>query len=276
MNERGAVQEEQLRRRQAALVLSGGGALGAAHIGVLRQVAPRYDFEMYCGVSAGAIIASALACGHSVDQVSKILHDQKFFSLAFDFSRSSFGLIKGKRILNVLRRIYDDRKFSDLPATIKLAVGATDFSTGDRVFLESGNIAEAVRASLSVPVLFEPTFLDNRWLVDGGLTGNLPLDYALAHYHRGKIVAVDVCSAFDRTQMFDRRKLRGKARSMKAMIERTVRIVFFHQHRAYAHDPRIVLFRPELSEFASHDIRELKAIEKAGELYAKAVLEPLP
>ncbi len=247
-----------------ALVLSGGGALGAAHIGVVKQLQEKYHFEYLIGTSAGAIISAALACEIVPDDIAEYLKLKSLISLAFDFSIRGSGIIKGQKILDLLRKAFDDRTFEDLPANIKLRIFATNFNTGEGVVLKRGSIADAVRASLSIPGLFAPHWIDNVPYIDGGIVSNLPLEPVLYEYEGDLIFAVDVCGSNLNKQVFDDRNYI----SLKKSLERSLRIIFHQQISRLKTDPRVQLITPDLNSFGSADILKLKQIEEIGFLTA--------
>ena len=88
------------QKRKTALVLSGGGALGVAHIGVIKILEKQgYEFDFYSGVSAGSIIISLLAIGYNSAEIWEIVERTNFFSAMFDISKSRFGSVNFSRIL---------------------------------------------------------------------------------------------------------------------------------------------------------------------------------
>ncbi len=253
-------------KQKSALVLSGGGGLGLAHVGALKFLEKKYDFEYYAGVSAGAIVAASHAVGKSADEISEIIFSQNFFSLAFDFSKSNFGILRGQKVLNLLEEVFENKTFEELEISGKtLKIYATNFQNGDRVEISSGKISEAVMASLSVPILFEPLQKDGKWLVDGGLTGNFPMEETLANYAGEKIVGIDVATSLDEEKDFSQKKWFGKAAGMQNTLERTFRIFFKAQQNFDKNDSRLQIFTPDLTEFKTIDITKLRAIEDAGE-----------
>lgn len=263
---------DPLRLPAIALVLSGGGALGAAHVGYVRELLKYRSVDAYAGTSAGAIVAAALACGMDVDEISNQLRQKRLLTLAFDFSWRGSGFIRGNKVLELFRRIYDDREFSDLPEGVSLNICATDFLNGKLVVLNSGRIAEAVRASLSVPGLFEPVWKDGRPLVDGGLVCNLPIGVILKSYQGEKIVAIDVCSCLPSDHADILGQSPGQRLSLRKSIERSVRIMFRNQHVDAADNPRVILIRPNLSSYNAIDITKLSQIEeKGGEAFLASV-----
>ncbi len=241
------------------------GGLGLAHVGALRVLEQEYDFEYYAGVSAGAIISAAHALGKNADEVSKIIHDLNFFKLAFDFTSSNFGVLRGEKVYKTLEEVFEKKTFADLPDGNILKIYATDFSTGKQVEISSGCIAKAVMASLSVPVLFEPLLHDGKWLVDGGLSSNFPVEETMVQYSGDKIVGIDVVTALDEGKDFSEKKFWfGKTRGTNDILDRTFRIMFRNQQRFDENDERLEIYRPDLVGFKSFDIFKLKDIEKVG------------
>lgn len=250
-----------MEQRRAALVLSGGGALGAAHIGVaLELAASGYQFDYFAGVSAGAVIASTLAVGFSPDECLSLLRKTKLFKLLFDVGLGAHGLMSGTKLYRLLEDIYGPRRIEDLPAPLR--IGVTDFSSGERVVIESGKVVDAVRASVSVPMLFKPFYHTElkRWLADGGLSQNLPLDVAVNGYRGDTIIAVDVATALDEAVDFSSDDGPG----WKALAVRTVRIMLKNQQQALPSDPRVVLVKPELSSFSAIDVNKLEHFIQLG------------
>jgi NTE family protein len=160
------------------LALSGGGALGAAHIGVMQGLAERgVRVDAVAGTSAGALTGLLFAAG-GMPAIQAFLDDLH-----------TAGLINAGLVLRSSDRIFANiraalaahvpARFSDLP--IPFFCVATDIMTGEMVVLREGNPVEAVLASCAVPGVFPMQRVDGRWLVDGGLTRNLPADLLRAH-----------------------------------------------------------------------------------------------
>lgn len=256
--------------KRSALVLSGGGALGAAHVGAISVLEQRgYKFDYFAGVSAGAIVTALLACGKTSAEVKRILDELSFFSLAFDFNKTQFALLRGDKVKKLIDKILGDIKFSDLP--VQLVIGATDFSNGQRVIVREGRIADAVRASISVPVLFEPYYhpLLKRWLVDGGLTQNFPLDLAVKEYLGSKIFAIDVATSFPVDFDFSKRNHRSRTKTLLETFQRTLHIMLLNQQAAFVDDARVLRIIPNLHEFAATDVFRLAEIYERGKIAAE-------
>ena len=263
-----------MTKNKSALVLSGGGALGLAHVGVVKVLEKEHDFEWIAGVSAGAIIGAAVACGMNARQIERALKQTNLMDLAFDFSWKNTGLIAGDSILEILDDIYGGRDFSDLK--VPFAVGATDFSSGERLTIREGNVAAAVRASLAIPVLFVPYFHEEtqRYLVDGGLTQNFPLDLAIEEYQGSLIFGVNVANVKALPDDFHTDKFLGRNRDLVKNLQRTFRI-FFRSQQNFADDERVRLIEPNLDNFSSAAFSHSKHLEiiKTGENSTRSLLE---
>ena len=249
-----------------SLTLSGGGGLGLAHIGALKILEQKYHFDYYAGVSAGAIVVAAHACGYPAGKISELVHDINLFSLAFDGSKTNFGLVQGEKVLKLLEEIFQRKTFEDLEQkNIVLRIYATNFQNGARICLCSGSIPKAVMASLSVPILFDPFEYNGKFLVDGGLSGNFPMVETLAEY-TGQCIGIDVATSLDEDLDFNEKTWFGKPKGLQKTLERTFRILFKNQQTFDSQSPQIeTIFRPDLTDFKTIDIHRLREIEDAGE-----------
>ncbi|HET7921233.1 MAG TPA: patatin-like phospholipase family protein [Gammaproteobacteria bacterium] len=205
-----AVPQPERSVPRICLVLSGGGARGAAHIGVLEALEQLHiPVDCIAGTSSGAIIGGLYAAGMSAQKLQVALltpdmqasmanqqprdrltyfekQNQMQYILQAEFGyadgRAFFpqGLIASNdpgRVLNILTLLTDpEQDFGKLPIPFKAV--ATDIDTGEMVVLDHGNLAQALRASMSVPGVYPPVRYQGHTLVDGGLVRNLPVDVA--------------------------------------------------------------------------------------------------
>jgi len=170
---------EQLKDNnlKIGLALSGGAAKGLAHIGVIKALEEAgIQVDYIAGSSMGALIGAAYASGVPIDTLEKIAIDTDWKTAAKLFvpGFSTSGLINGKKVKEFLYTFYGDKKIEDLP--IPFAATATDISTGKLFVINKGNLLEAVRASISIPVVFTPVKYKDVFLVDGGLVNPVPID----------------------------------------------------------------------------------------------------
>jgi len=251
--------------RRAALVLSGGGALGAAHIGAAEALEDRGGtFDFFAGVSAGAIVAALLASGRRPTEAWRAIVESKVLKLLFDISWKKFGLIRGEKVRAAIGDVIGEATFESLPHP--LHIGTTDLVTGERVSIASGCIADAIRASISIPVLFEPFRHPGlgRWLADGGLVENLPLSAAAAGYRGDRIIAVDVATAIDGEIDFGRRPDGSKGRTLMGLLGRSLKILLRSQQAGPPGDPRVAMVVPDLGRYGPGDILKLGEIREKG------------
>lgn len=155
------------------LALSGGAALGIAHIGALQALADQ-NIPIHCisGTSAGAVVAGCFAFGLTPNQMAEKSKNLSWFKLS-NFSYSRMGLITTQKIGQMIKEILGDVNIED--AKIPLAITATDIESGEAVIFKKGKLADAIMASVCIPGLFVPTEYGEKKLVDGGLVKNLPL-----------------------------------------------------------------------------------------------------
>lgn len=161
-------------KRKVGVALGGGGARGAAHIGVLEHLTSiGLDIHCLSGTSAGAIIATLYAFGVDFETMKRELKQVNPTPFA-SFKIGKLGLFENTEMINMLERLLPpNAKIED--AKIPLTIKATDLITGESVLLSHGNVIEAVMASSCVPGFYLPIEKDNMILVDGGLTENVPL-----------------------------------------------------------------------------------------------------
>ncbi len=162
------------------IALGSGSARGWAHIGVLRQLeAAGIVPAMVCGTSMGAIVGGFYATGYIAELEAWAMKLTRLrMSRHFDFQFGSGGIIAGRRITDTLSLGYGDMLIEDL--SCGFACVATDVDSGHEVWLRTGSLAEAVRASYAIPGIFPPVPRHDRWLVDGGLVNPVPVSLCRA------------------------------------------------------------------------------------------------
>ena len=173
---------------KVGIALGGGGMRGFAHLGVMKALAERgLTFDAFAGTSAGAIVAALSAAEVEPDEIMDIMKDIKISNAArIMLPKDGFASLDNLR--KRLDEILDQKDFSDLPHPLFLAVA--NLNTGSVEYIKSGNVALAVQASSSIPMLFTPVEMDGHMYVDGGLLDNVPVTPLLDSCE--KIVAVDI------------------------------------------------------------------------------------
>lgn len=180
-----------MERKKVALALGSGGARGIAHIGVIRELlAQNYEIASVAGTSIGALIGGVYAAG-KLDEFEKWMTTRKTTDLIslLDFTLSRQGFVKAEKIMSELKKIIPDQKIEDLP--VKFTAIATDIINKKEVVISSGSLYEAVRASVSFPVVFMPVHRNNTLYVDGGLLNPIPVN-RIYRNENDFVVAVDL------------------------------------------------------------------------------------
>ena len=160
------------------LVLSGGGARGIAHIGVIEVLEEKgYKIQSISGTSMGALVGGVYAA-HALDDFKQWLieADIKEAVKMLDFSLKLPGLIKGDKIMKKIDGMLQIKQIEDLP--LPYTAVSTNLTTDEIVYFQQGNLLEAMRASIAIPTIFTPVIKNRQILVDGGLINNIPVNIA--------------------------------------------------------------------------------------------------
>ena len=276
------------QRPRIGLVLSGGGARGLAHVGVLKILErERIPIHAITGTSMGAIIGGLYASGMSAPELERELlkldRDEVFaprverqqlsqrrkeedfeISPVLEFGmrdgdlRAPLGALSGRGLESLLRRFtLPVRRVNDFDALpIPFRAVATDMESGQPVILRFGDLAQALRSSMSVPGVFAPTELNGRILGDGGLVNNLPVDVVRA-------MGVDIVIAVNVGTPLAERNTLGSAAGLTAQMiniltEQNVR------RSIAALSPRDMLITPSLGELGASDFNRTRELIEFG------------
>jgi NTE family protein len=286
-------------RPRVGLVLSGGGARGLSHVGVLKVLeAERIPVDAIAGTSMGAIVGGLYATGMSAAEIETAVRaidwenvfarrvDRQHLSQRrkeedFEISpvlefglrdgelRAPVGAASSRGLESLLRRytlpVRQVREFDRLPIPFRAV--ATDLETGAAVVLDRGDLALALRSSMSVPGVFSPTEVDGRVLGDGGLVNNVPIDVARA-------MGVDVLIVVNIGTPLAGRESLGSvvgitAQMINILTEQNV------QRSLASMDARDILVAPPLGTLSSADFGKAAQAIEIGERGAQAVVERL-
>jgi NTE family protein len=288
-----AAAPEAPKRPRIGLVLSGGGARGAAHIGVLKVLEELHvPIDAIAGTSMGAVVGGLYASGLDAHEIEAIMtslnwqdafrdrppredltfrrkqEDQNFlvkFPLGIRGGKVLLpkGLIQGQRLNQTLRRLTLPvayiTNFDDLPTPFRAL--ATDLETGEGVTIDSGDLTGAMRASMSAPGVFAPVEREGRLLVDGGITENLPVDVARA-------MGVDILIVVDvGSPLLKRDKL-----SSVPVISNQMLAILIQQNSKLQREklrPDDILISPALGDTSSFDFGVVKRVVSVGETAAR-------
>ncbi len=292
--EKGGQIEPPRSRPRVCLVLSGGGARGAAHVGVLKVLdAYRVPIDCIAGTSMGALVGAGYATGMSVAEMEDIIsqistealfkerlpREEQPMRVKRDDYTNLFGpdigvvdyklqfpkgLVSGVQLETVLRKLTKVKgylHFDDLPIPFRAI--ATDLVTGTEVVFDKGELGNVMRASMSVPGVIAPAEFDGMILVDGMLTSNLPVQAARA-MGADIVIAVNVG-----TPLLKREKLSSifgvTSQMLSILTEQNVQVSIASLKAAD------VLISPDLGDFSTTDFDNLQQILPKGEEAAEKV-----
>ncbi|KVW27698.1 patatin [Burkholderia ubonensis] len=286
-------------RPAVGLVLSGGGARGYAHLGVLKVLEDnRIPIDCIAATSMGAVIGGLYASGMAAAEMQKRLSETNLADIAFDateradlpqsrrederlyangatlgFSgkgvKAPAGIVQGNRLQALLAdwtaAVPINQPFDKLPIPYRAI--ATDLQTGQMVVLDHGSLPLAIRASMAMPGLFAPAEINDRALVDGGLVRNLPVDSA-RQMGADVVIAVDIGS-----QLRPLDALASPADVAQQMVGILIRQNVAAQRKQLA--PQDVLLTPELGTLTFTDFQKANEAIAAGAAAATAALPRL-
>ncbi|AIP67191.2 membrane protein [Burkholderia thailandensis] len=286
-------------RPAIGLVLSGGGARGYAHLGVLKVLeANRIPVDCIAATSMGAVVGGLYATGMTAQEMQRRLSQVNLADIAFDVTeradlpqkkrederlyidsltigfdskgfKAPVGLVQGNRLQALLANwtaaVPTNQPFDRLPIPFRAI--ATDLQTGQKVMLDHGSLPLAIRASMALPGLFSPAEIDGRALVDGGLVGNLPVD-AARRMGADIVIAVDIGSPLRPLNA-----LASPADVMQQMIGILIRQNVAEQRKQLT--PNDILLQPDLGKQTFTDFQTANQAIAAGEAAAVAALPRL-
>jgi NTE family protein len=284
-------------RPRVALVLSGGGARGGAHIGVLKVLEEqRVPIDIIVGTSSGAIVGASYASGTPLAEIEKEMKTLSTATIFRDLSRDDVplrrkaddainyigpevglgpgglelpkGAVAGVALEAVLRRLtvrQRDSDFDKLP--IRFRAIATDVATSEMVVLNHGSLSSVIRASMAIPAVVNPVEIDGRLLIDGGVVRNLPIDVARS-LGAQVVIAVDIG-----TPLLERKEITSLL-SVSDQLTRILTVNNVNQSlKELTEDD--VLITPDLGTVATSDFDRLADAASAGENAARQMVERL-
>lgn len=280
-------------RPRVGLVLGGGGARGAAHIGVLKELERlQIPVDAIAGTSMGAVVGGLYATGMSADDLEDLVSSLDWagalsdkpnrkdlsFRRKQDDSQSPIdfelgvrgtelvlpkGAIQGQKLDLLLRELTFDvshiRKFDDLPIPFRAI--ASDIERGEIWIMDGGNLAQSIRASMSVPGVFAPVRIGDRLLVDGGLIGNLGVN-VMQDMGVDVIIAVDV-----EFPLYGPEELDSALTISEQMLTILIRKETLRQIERLG--PQDILIRPDLGTFASTNFNDILETVEPGQAAAR-------
>jgi NTE family protein len=286
--------QEKINRPKIGLVLSGGGAKGFAHIGVLKvleQAGVKVDY--ITGTSMGAVVGGLYASGYSATQIDSIFYNTNFdellqdyiprssksfyekrndqmYALVLPFDKLKIGipiaLSKGMYNYNLLSKLTHNvrhiRDFSKLP--IPFLCIATDIEKGEQVILKEGYLAQAMLASSAFPSLFSPVEIDGKLLIDGGVVNNYPVE-EIRKMGADIVIGVDV-----QDDLKDRNSLKDATRILVQITNLDMIKVMREKQKLTD-----IYIKPDVEDYGVISFSEGPNIIKKGEEASFAVYEKI-
>jgi len=283
---------EATKNISVGLALSGGGAKGFAHIGVLKVLEEEgIPVHMITGTSMGSVVGSLYAIGYTPSEIEDIAlstdwsilfndsyqinpqniansvsnKDTYLFTFPYKGRRLSLptGLIDGQNIAMLLYRLmlpyHDVRDFSKLP--IPFASVATNLSTGEAHTFTKGYLPDAVRASIAIPTIFKPVTIEGQIYIDGGIARNIPAE-DVQKLGADLVIASDVGEPVKPVD------------SLNTFVDVLFQSVGFHQQESDLQQRQLTDFyiRPDINSFSSFSYNNVQAIIKRGEQAARKMV----
>lgn len=252
--------------KKVALVLSGGSALGFAHVGVIK-VLEKYNvpIDIVVGTSMGGLVGASYSAGLSAEEMTKFAC--KFKRIHFvDVNFNASGIFSGKGVMKNINKFLPDIKIEKLDN--KFACVSCDLLTESEVVLEKGNLRDAVRATLSIPGFFVPYKIKDKLLVDGGVVNNMPIDVA-KKMGAEAIIAVDVLK-YCKLQSAPKNAIDALIASINILTK---------ANQNHVLTPSDIVIEPDISGFTQMSFGKKSALkliqigEKATEKRIKEILE---
>ena len=238
------------------LVLSGGGARGISHIGVIKALEELgLKFDCLSGTSAGSIVASLYAAGYNPDQLLEMIISTSFFKSVRP-AWTLTGLLSLERLRDVLIKYLPENSFESLK--IPVTICATDIIKGKPDYFSKGELIPAILASCCVPAVFNPVQINGNVYVDGGLMDNLPA--RSIHDHVDFLIGSHcnyITSEFNLV-------------NFRSVIERSALIAVSGNTTVSKNLCKVLIEPPEVGKFSGTDMARAKELFDAGYQYTKA------
>lgn len=243
------------KKPMIGLALGGGAARGFAHIGVIKALEAQNIYpDLVVGTSAGSVIAALYASGYKANDLQKIalsLDEAAITDWALPFSGRFGGMIKGDALQSMVNRLVKNQTIENMK--LPLGIVGTDLQTGAGVLFRRGDTGQAVRASCSIPGIFQPTLIGGREYVDGGLVAPVPVQYA-KQMGADFVIAVNI-STEPSTQ--------DSSGTLGVLLQTTS--IMSQRINAFELEKAQVVIRPELNSMRGTDFKSRNAAILAGE-----------
>ncbi len=232
------------------LVLSGGGARGIAHIGVLKALVEQgVPIARLAGTSAGAIVGALFAQGHTPDQILKIIESSSFFRhLRPAWNR--MGVLRIDTVAELYQKYIPHNSFEGL--SLPLHVVAVDLNAGELVEFNQGELIRPILASCCLPGIFEPLYINKRQYVDGGVLNNLPVETLET---KVDFIIGSHCNPYG---------LQKPLSSMRGVIERSLVLAVQSKTKERIAKCHLLIEPPELWRYSVTDLSRARELFRMG------------
>ena len=239
------------------LVLSGGGARGIAHLGVIKALQEiGIHFDQIAGTSAGAITGALIAQGYSPDESLKIIESSSFVRhLRPAWNR--MGLLRIDTAVDLYKKYIPHDSFEGLK--IPLHVLAVDLNDGEAIVFEQGELIRPVLASCCLPGMFEPMLINKRQFVDGGVLNNLPVEII---ENKVEIIIGSHCNVLGP---------RKPVTSMRGVIERSLVLAVQSKTKERFTKCTVLIEPPQLAQYGTMDISKARELFRIGYQYTRSM-----
>jgi NTE family protein len=247
------------RKPVIGLALGAGAARGFAHVGVIKALESQgIRPDLVVGSSAGSVIAALLASGATGNELNRLalnLDEATIADWGLPFAGRFGGLIKGDALQNMINREVQNKSIEQM--RIPLGIVATDLQSGKGILFRTGNTGLAVRASCSVPGVFQPALVSGKEYVDGGLVAPVPVSYA-RQMGATIVIAVNISSE----------PVHQDASGTLGVLQQTISIMqrSINQYELKSAD---IIIQPHLLQMGGSDFRSRNAAILAGEVAAQ-------
>lgn len=241
------------------ITLSGGGARGIAHLGVLKALNEDEIYpDVISGTSMGAVMGAFYADGYAPDEVMEIFKKEKITGY-FKYHLPNKGMIKTDKLFSALQNYLSVKNFEDLK--IPLYVTTTNFENGRQCIFSSGNIVKVLQATTAAPVIFDPIEIDGVLHVDGGLVSNMPIEPIKDKCER--LLGVSVNPIIEEDQ-FD---------SIFSNVERVMIIGLWQNIKMHIPECDLFIEPQELGNYSVKDISKKQEMFEIGYRFTKELLQ---
>jgi NTE family protein len=238
------MEQIKTKRKTVGLALGSGGFRGPAHIGVLKSLI-KHNIPIDCiaGVSIGAVIGAHYAMYQDLDKMQKDYfseQDKKMHYLKdVNFAK---GLLSGARLEKSFAKMFDGKTFADTKIPFKAV--ATDLFSGEAVVLEKGDLSKAVRASVSIPLIFKPVKYLNKFFVDGGVSNPVP-DNVVRKMGADIVISVN---------LYNKYQSENKMKNLSKILTRTSEIALYNLSISLGDSD--IIINPNISKYSDYPMMQ--------------------